>query len=98
VYEADTGRLAHRAAQPTPGGELGDYLTARPNRALASIAAQTRGMDAVVIAHGASVRAAAPVVTGQHDHGRDLATGDVARISVTYSHGMAVQVAMTTQA
>jgi broad specificity phosphatase PhoE len=45
----------------------------------------TRGdtADAIVIAHGASIRAALPTLTGQPDPGADLATGAVARLSVT---------------
>lgn len=99
VYEAilaawRSGQLSRRF----PGGESGDELVARTRRALASITARAGGMDAVVIAHGASIRAALPVLTGQPDPGRDLATGDVARLSVTCGHGMAVQIAMRTWA
>jgi broad specificity phosphatase PhoE len=99
VYEAvlaawRSGQLSQRF----PGGESGDELVARTRRALASITAQAGGMDAVVIAHGASIRAAVPVLTGQPDPGRDLATGDVARLSVTCGHGMAVQIALRTWA
>lgn len=89
-----SGQLSQRF----PGGESGYELAARTRRALASIAAQAGGMDAAVIAHGASIRAAVPVLTGQPDPGRDLATGDVARFSVTCGHGMAVQIALTTWA
>jgi broad specificity phosphatase PhoE len=96
VYEATladwrSGRLSQRF----PGGESGEELAARTRRALASIATQAGGMDAVVIAHGASIRAAVPVLTGQPDPGRDLATGDVARLSVTCGHGRAVRIALT---
>jgi probable phosphoglycerate mutase len=99
VYEAilaawRSGQLSQRF----PGGESGDELAARTRRALASIAARAGGMDAVVIAHGASIRAAVPVLTGQPDPGRDLATGDVARFWVTCGHGMEVRIALTTWA
>lgn len=96
VYETTlaawrSGQLSQRF----PGGETGDELAARTRRALGSIAARADGMDAVVIAHGASIRAAMPVLTGQPDPGRDLATGDVARLSVTCGLGMAVHIAVT---
>jgi len=95
VYEATlaawrSGQLSERF----PGGESGDELVARTRRALASITVQAGGKDALVIAHGASIRAAVPALTGQPDPGRDLATGDVARLSVTSGHGMAVEIAL----
>jgi len=99
VYEAILAAWrAGQLSQRFPGGESGDELVARTRRALASITAQAGGMDAVVIAHGASIRAAVPALTGQPDPGRDLATGDVARLSVTCGHGMAVQIALRTWA
>jgi probable phosphoglycerate mutase len=96
VYETTlaawrSGQLSQRF----PGGESGDELAARTRRALACIAARADDRNAVVIAHGASIRAAMPVLTGQPDPGRDLATGDVARLSVTGGHGMAVHIALT---
>jgi broad specificity phosphatase PhoE len=99
VYEAilaawRSGQLSQRF----PGGESGDELAARTRCALASIAAQAGGMDRVVIAHGASIRAAVPVLTGQPDPGRDLPTGDVAQLSVTCGPGMPVHIALTTWA
>jgi broad specificity phosphatase PhoE len=99
VYEATLaawrcGRLSKRFA----GGESGGELAARTRRALGSIAARAGSLDAVVIAHGASIRAAVPALTGQPDPGRDLATGDVARFSVTCGHGMTVHIALTTWA
>jgi broad specificity phosphatase PhoE len=99
VYEAAlaawrSGQLSHRF----PGGESGDELAARTRRALRGIAASAGDTDAVVIAHGASIRAAVPALTGQPDPGRDLATGDVARLSVTQGQGLAVHIALTTWA
>ncbi len=96
VYEATlaawrSGQLSQRF----PGGESGDELSARTRRALEDIATRAGGVDAVVIAHGASIRAALPELTGQPDPGRDLATGDVARLSVTRGHGEAVHIALT---
>jgi broad specificity phosphatase PhoE len=99
VYEATlaawrSGQLAQRF----PGGESGDELAARTRRALRGIAAWAGDTDAVVIAHGASIRACVPALTGQPDPGRDLATGDVARLLVTRGQGSAVRVALTTWA
>jgi broad specificity phosphatase PhoE len=99
VYEAilaawRSGELSQRF----PGGESGDELAARTRRALGTIAAQAGDKDAVVIAHGASIRAAVPVMTGQSDPGRDLATGEAARLSVTCGNGLAVHIALTTWA
>lgn len=96
VYEATliawrSGQLGQRF----PGGESGYELTARTGRVLRGIAAQAGGADAVVIAHGASIRAAVPALTGQPDPGSDLATGDVARFAVTPGHGSAVNIALT---
>src|SRR6266481_2253677 len=88
----------HVAAGPSPGracGESGDELAARTRRALRGTAAQAGSTDAVVIAHGASIRAALAALTGQPDPGRDLATGDVARLSVTCDHGSAAHIALT---
>jgi broad specificity phosphatase PhoE len=97
----DTTLAAWRSGQLSqrfPDGESGEELAARTRRALGSIAAQADDRDAVVIAHGASIRAAMPVLTGQPDPGRDLATGDVARLFVTGGHGMAVHIALTSWA
>ncbi|HEY2553537.1 MAG TPA: histidine phosphatase family protein [Streptosporangiaceae bacterium] len=96
VYEATlaawrSGQLSQRF----PGGESGDELAARIRRALLGIAARSGSADAVVIAHGASIRAALPTLTGQPDPGRDLATGDVARLSVICGDGSAARIALT---
>jgi broad specificity phosphatase PhoE len=99
MYEAIlTAWRSGQLSQRFPGGESGDELAVRTRRALESIAAQAGGTEAVVIAHGASIRAAVPILTGQPDPGRDLATGGVARLSVTRGHGMAVHIAVTTWA
>jgi broad specificity phosphatase PhoE len=96
VYEATlaawrSGQLSQRF----PGGESGDELAARTRRALLGIAAQAGSADAVVIAHGASIRAAVPALTGQPDPGRGLATGEVARLSVSCGRGSAASIALT---
>jgi broad specificity phosphatase PhoE len=99
VYEATLGAWRSGHLRPRfPGGESGDELAARIRRALLDIAARAGETDAVVIAHGASIRAAVPALTGQPDPGRDLATGDVARLSVTCGKGSAVCIALTTWA
>jgi broad specificity phosphatase PhoE len=90
VYEATltqwrSGQLGRRF----PGGESGHELAARIGRALRSVAAQAGPEDAIVIAHGASIRAALPLLTGQPDPGFDLATGAVARFTVTPSIALA---------
>jgi broad specificity phosphatase PhoE len=95
VYEATlaawrSGQLSQRF----PGGESGDELAARTRRALHGIATQAGSTDAVVIAHGASIRAAVPALTGQPDPGRDLATGDVARLSVSREPASGVGIAL----
>jgi broad specificity phosphatase PhoE len=96
VYEPTlAGWRSGRLSQRFPGGESGDELAARTRRALRGIAAQAGGADAVVIAHGASIRAAVPALTGQPDPGRDLATSDVARFAVTCGQGSAVRIALT---
>ena len=38
---------------------------------------------------------AVPALTGQPDPGRDLATGDVARFSVTFGRGLPIDIALT---
>ncbi len=91
VYHATlTAWRSGQLSQRFPGGESGAELAARTRRALLGIAAKAAGADALVIAHGASIRAAVPALTGQPDPGRDLATGAVARLSVTSGHGQAV--------
>jgi broad specificity phosphatase PhoE len=70
-----------------PGGESGRELAARIGRALRAVAEQARGWEAIVVAHGASIRAAVPVLTGQPDPGTDLATGGLARFTVTPGPG-----------
>jgi probable phosphoglycerate mutase len=99
VYEATlvawrSGQLRQRF----PGGESGYELAARIGRALRAIASQARVSDAVVVAHGASIRAALPTLTGQPDPGSDLATGDVARLVVTPGPGSAVDIELATWA
>jgi probable phosphoglycerate mutase len=77
-----------------PGGESGYELAARIGGALRAVADQAGTGDAIVVAHGASIRAAVPVLTGQPDPGTDLATGGVARFTVTPGPGSAVDVSL----
>jgi broad specificity phosphatase PhoE len=72
-----SGRLERRF----PAGESGYELADRIRSALNAVADLAAG-DAIVVAHGASIRAAAPALTGQPDPGADLATGAVARFTV----------------
>jgi broad specificity phosphatase PhoE len=96
VYDATlaawrSGLLSERF----PGGETGYELAARIRRGLTDIAGQAGTAEAIVIAHGASIRAAVPTLTGRPDPGRDLPTGNVARLLVDCSHGSAAQIALT---
>jgi broad specificity phosphatase PhoE len=77
-----------------PGGESGHELATRTGRALRSIAERAGDSDAVVVAHGASIRAAIPVLTGQPDPGADLATGGFASLTVTAGSGAATGIAL----
>jgi broad specificity phosphatase PhoE len=73
-----SGKLGHRF----PAGESGHELADRTGRALREIAERAGTDDAIVIAHGASIRAALPALTGQPDPGADLPTGAVAVLLV----------------
>ncbi|HEY7145865.1 MAG TPA: histidine phosphatase family protein [Streptosporangiaceae bacterium] len=75
--------------QRFPGGESGHELAGRIGRALRTVAELAGDDDAVVVAHGASVRAAVPALTGLPDPGADLATGGMARFVVTPGGGTA---------
>ena len=85
-----SGQLGHRF----PGGESGHQLTARTGRALRVIAEQAGTDDAIIVAHGASIRAALPVLTGQPDPGADLPTGAVASLMVALRPGLAASIAL----
>ena len=66
-----------------PGGEDGRELVDRIRRALTAVAERAGQGPALVVAHGANVRAALPRLTGVADPGRDLRTGDVAEFDVS---------------
>jgi broad specificity phosphatase PhoE len=95
VYEATLARWrSGQLGQRFPGGESGYELAARIGRALRAIAERAGRQDAIVVAHGASIRAAVPALTGQPDPGADLATGAVARLSVIPGPGPATKIAL----
>lgn len=74
-----------------PGGEDRDELCARLRRALLTVARHSAGETALIVAHGASLRAALPCLAGAHDPGTDLATGAVATLQLDV-HGPAAPV------
>lgn len=63
-----------------PGGEDCAELCARLRQALITVARGCAGGRALIIAHGASLRAALPSLTGEPDPGTDLPTGAVAAL------------------
>lgn len=77
-----------------PGGESGHELAGRIGRALHVIAERAGTDDAIVVAHGASIRAAIPALTGQADPGADLPTGAVASLTITPGPGPAAGIAL----
>jgi probable phosphoglycerate mutase len=69
---------AWRAGDPAtrfPGGESLPELAGRLRRVMLSLAGPGPGADVVIVAHGASIRSALPVLTGTPDPGADLPTG-----------------------
>lgn len=68
-----------------PGGENWHELSARLRASLNEVVLRAHGSTAVVVAHGANVRAALPELTGAADPGTDLATGHWAELEVTPS-------------
>jgi broad specificity phosphatase PhoE len=75
-----------------PGGEDRDELCRRLHRALLTVARHSEGGTALVVAHGASLRAALPGLAAAEDPGTDLATGAVATLQLDASgSGAAVQ-------
>jgi broad specificity phosphatase PhoE len=65
-----------------PGGEDRDQLCARLWQALAAVARGSEGATSLVVAHGASLRAAISGLTSQPDPGADMPTGAVAALRV----------------
>jgi broad specificity phosphatase PhoE len=66
-----------------PGGEDCHELVARLRTALAAVTSDAGDGPALVVAHGANIRAALPTMTGSPDPGTDLNTGSLARLDVT---------------
>ncbi len=71
-------RAGQREAGFPEGENLGQLVT-RLRRALTAIAHDGAGRS-LVVAHGANLRAALPVLTGAPDPGHDLPTGGVATL------------------
>lgn len=74
-------RAGDRSAR-FPGGENRDELCARLRTALGVVAAAAGDRTALVVAHGAAIRAALPALAGVTDPGADLATGTYAQLRV----------------
>jgi probable phosphoglycerate mutase len=79
-----------------PDGENCLQLCQRLRRALATVAAAGRGMPVLIVAHGASLRAALPYLTGTPDPGCDLRTGGIARLEVGTGPDGATSVSLVT--
>lgn len=73
---------AGRAQVRFPDGEDCTELCARLWQALTTVAHDCAGGRALIVAHGASLRAALPQLTGKPDPGSDLTTGAVAELRV----------------
>lgn len=74
-------RAAKRDAR-FPGGESRPELCARLRRGLCRVVEAVGERSALVVAHGAAIRAALPELAGVPDPGVDLATGTYARLRV----------------
>lgn len=70
-----------------PGGENRTELCARLRRGLRLVADEVGDGTALVVAHGAAVRAALPEIASVPDPGADLATGAYARLHVDVTDG-----------
>jgi broad specificity phosphatase PhoE len=73
-------RAGHTRAR-FPGGENCDELCARLRQALTAVA-RGAGARPLIVAHGASLRAALPGLAGAPDPGVDLPTGAIATLRV----------------
>ncbi len=69
-----------------PGGEDRDELRTRLRRALLAIARHSAGATSLVVAHGASLRAALPCLATEADPGADLPLGTVATLQLDPAH------------
>ena len=68
-----------------PGGEDYAELCARLRHAMVTVASRPGNRISLIVAHGASLRAALPALTGIADPGSDLATGAVASFEISTS-------------
>lgn len=66
-----------------PGGEGAHELAARLRTALTRAVQPAFAGSLLVVAHGASIRAALPLLTGDPDPGHDLPTAGVARFDMS---------------
>jgi broad specificity phosphatase PhoE len=84
IYESvlEDWRQGHHQ-RSFPSGEDWHQLCARLRRALRGVATAARGGVAIVIAHGANLRAALPGLADVPDPGSDLDTGQFADLRVT---------------
>ena len=91
----DAWRAGDHAAR-FPGGEDCTELAQRLRSACALIADKAFNRPVLVVAHGANLRAALPLLTGVSDPGYDLQTGGIAGLQVT--PGAAGSAAITLEA
>ena len=75
-----------------PGGEDCFELCRRLGRALQAVASISEEGPAVIVAHGANLRASTPWLLGAPEPGRDLAVADVASLDVASDAGGRVEV------
>jgi len=66
-----------------PGGEDYAELCARLRHAMVTVASRPGHRISLIVAHGASLRAALPALTGVADPGSDLAPGAVASFEIS---------------
>ena len=85
-----------RADSRFPGGEDRHELCARLTGALQQIALVAKGRPALVVAHGANLRAALPELAGVADPGADLGTGQCADLDVALPGAAAPVVSLLT--
>ena len=75
-----------------PGGENCFELCDRVRLAMGVVVSNSMEGPALIIGHGANLRASLPWLTGSPDPGRDLATGDLALLDVTSDGGDTIRV------
>ncbi len=78
---------AGRAGERFPGGEDRAELSSRLARGLSEVCGLGGRGPAVVVAHGANIRAALPDLAGVDDPGFDLPTGSCAEFDATLDGG-----------